>query len=419
MDITKFPNDLFDLVVSYLQPKDCIRCRRVARRWHAAFTNPQVNRYVLQNHFPRAREIRDVLSPPYDIQTSVNWPNLLSNVAARYDNLLSGTPQSIEKHVIGNLAFSSPWPRHRTVGVWQRYLQFEEKTAPFHYLDTLWTYDLGLLVYPSTERQDYMLYDLSARTFHAILFDPTGKFIRRIRLSNRVLVIEWCEDEPYHQLNESEFVHRHFATAWDIVLDPLGNWTSRFRSEWQIHFLGLPINYVDRFYSCHNSTHYALYLWQPNRGAWGEDDPLETLIVWDISAPSSYRPSDDPTFQEQPLRQNPGPTVVWRFSFSDLDFYGIRQRSTPVLRGLELDEGHVYVVEEDHRWLVGVEAGHTRPRLHKVKTTGIPFVQGPVWVDECGADGDVNLSFCSRRRQEERRPGMAPCWRHEVRRAPA
>jgi hypothetical protein len=160
------------------------------------------------------------------------------------------------------------------------------------------------------------------------------------------------------------------------------------RNEWKIHFLGMPLNSRDRFYSTHTATNYALYLWQPNRSAWGEDEPIEALAIWDISSPSSYHPSEDPTDKGRPEDLQIGARVIRRFSFADLDFYKIRQRSAPVLRGLELDENHVYIVEEDHRWIVGHQASHTLPRLHKVKTTGIPFTPGPRWEDECGADGE-------------------------------
>jgi hypothetical protein len=84
-----------------------------------------------------------------------------------------------------------------------------------------------------------------------------------------------------------------------------------------------------------------------------------------------------------------------------------------VLRCLELDGNHVYFIEEDHRWLVGQQASHNLPRLHKVKSVGVPFAVGPRWEDECGADGDVNLSFCERV-TDSRHPSIAPCWRHEV-----
>ena len=178
----------------------------------------------------------------------------------------------------------------------------------------------------------------------------------------------------------------------------------------------MPLNSRDRFYSAHTATHYSLYLWQPNRSAWGEDDPIETLAVWDISTASPYRPSEDPTGKAKPLMDE-GPRVIKRLSFADLDFYKIRQRSTPVIRNLELDENHVYVIEEDHRWLVGQQASHTLPRLHKVKSVGIPFGPGPRWQDECGAGGDINMSFCERA-SGHRSPGIAPCWRHEVSRSP-
>ena len=180
----------------------------------------------------------------------------------------------------------------------------------------------------------------------------------------------------------------------------------------------MPLNSRDRFYSTHTSSHYALYLWQPNRSAWGEDDPIEALAVWDISSPSNYRPSEDPTGRGNYITDSGGPKVIRRFSFADMDFYRIRQRSTPTLRALELDENHVYFIEEDHRWLVGPEAAHNHARLHKVKSVGIPFAAGPYWIDECGANGDVNISYCERD-LNNRHPRFAPCWRHEASRPSA
>jgi len=175
----------------------------------------------------------------------------------------------------------------------------------------------------------------------------------------------------------------------------------------------MPLNSRDRFFSTHSTTHYAIYIWQPNRSAWGEDEPIESLAIWDISSASKYRPSEDPTGKMKPSDEDEGARVIRRLSFAELDFFGIRQRSTPTLRGLEIDEGHLYVVEEDHRWLVGPQASHALPRLHKVVPIGIPFFAGPRWLDECGADGDVNLSFCERA-TDSRHPAIAPCWRHEV-----
>jgi hypothetical protein len=175
----------------------------------------------------------------------------------------------------------------------------------------------------------------------------------------------------------------------------------------------MPLNSKDRFFSYHTAEKYAIYLWQPNRSAWGEDEPIEVLAVWDISSPSAYLPSEDPSGEGKPDTSMEGPKVVRKFSFKDLDFYRIRQRSTPVLRGLGLDEGHVYIIEEDHRWIAGEQAGHAPPRLHKVKTIGIPFTIGPMFVDLCEADGDTSMSVCQKV-SDLRRHNLAPCWRHEV-----
>jgi len=335
-------------------------------------------------------------------------------VASRYHHLKAGKPRNIERLPLAKSFMLPAWCRVYGVSKWQRFLQFEEKTAPFEYPDSLWTYDDGLLIFPSSQLSTYALCDLNTGRLQPIEIHSVGKIVRRIRLKGRLLVVEWCEQDSYHQLNENEEVSRHFATAYDLIAidSVLGNWRARFRNEWKIHFLGLPLNSRDRFFSSFTSTHYTMYLWQPNRSAWGEDDPIEALAVWDISSPSEYRPSEDSTGSMKPNEDSEGARVIRRLSFADLDFYKIRQRSTPTLRGLDLDENHVYIIEEDHRWLVGQQAGHNLPRLHKVKSTGIPFAAGPRWEDECGADGDVNLSFCERR-SDEREPGFAPCWRHE------
>ncbi|KAE8447632.1 hypothetical protein EG329_010603 [Mollisiaceae sp. DMI_Dod_QoI] len=405
MDITTFPNDIFLLIISHLLPKDLIICRSINKRFHAAFTESDLNRHVLLQHFPRSREIRYI-----DPDLDVDWSQAFAKVAGRYHHLKAGKPRSILKHALGRSFVVPKWARHYPVSPWQRHLQFEEKSAPFDYQEPLWTYEDGILIFPSAEMQSYVLYDLAAGTFSEVGFESEGKIVRRIRLCQRVLVVEWCEEDAYHQLNENEMVFRHFATAFDINQDLNGKWRTVFRNEWKIHFLGFPLNSRDRFFSTHDKIHYAIYLWQPNRSAWGEDEPIEALAVWDISSASDYRPSEDPSGKSKP--EGEGPSVIRRFSFADLDFYKIRQRSTPILRGLELDENHVYVLEEDHRWLVGQQASHTPPRLHMVKTIGIPFSAGPCWKDECGANGDVNLSFCERV-SDVRRPNIAPCWRHE------
>ncbi|KAL2257077.1 hypothetical protein VTK26DRAFT_690 [Humicola hyalothermophila] len=529
-DITDLPHDLFLLILSYLSPRTCVLCRSVSRRWHAAFTSEVASLLLLRWNFPRCRELRlaslaATLSPSPVLSSNLKaelvdfedgirpWSSTFARVARRYHFLNRGIPRAVEKLDLAaskqddGTAFSF-WG----VAPWNRFLRMGDKTASFHYDDPVWSYSQedGVLVYPvadaSSKQCDgfvYHVFDPSTGQRVPVPFDVRSKHIRRVRLSQGVLIIEWAEALPYHQLNDREVVHRHFVTAFDVVrkpfacrrrLVPLENpkhghrwtWHIEFRSEWKLHFLGLPLNRSDRFFSAHTATHYAVYFWQPNRSLY-QDDPIEQLAVWDISSPSPYRPSEDPRGIKRPsigrtpsspptglwnghrspgitriyqsaepnacperLETTPssdasfGPRVVRRMAWRELDFYGLRQRATPQLRNLALDDRNLYFIEEEHRWAAGQHSSLNPPRVHLVRSTGIPIVpapascastsspaatrssgdlstrtdelveprpvaipttmdgpvHGPMWVDACGDDVDVKMNFCPRAASE-------------------
>lgn len=536
-DIAELPHDLFLVVISYLSPRTCVLCRRVSRQWHAAFTSEVASLLLLRWNFPRCREFRlaaaaAAAQDPVPGGLSNNqraelvdfaahdraWSDTLAHVARRYYHLSRGRPYAVEKLEMAvssreDGSLFSFWE----VAPWNRFLRLHEKTANFHHPDPVWWYSQedGVLVYPAATRGHpgtppnppnqcdgyiYHIYDLSTGQRVPVPFDIRAKHIRRVRLAHGVLIIEWAEALPYHQLNDLEVVHRHFVTAFDVIRRPSAcpggtsipdvvangpprwTWHVEFRSEWKLHFLGLPLNRSDRFFSAHTASHYAVYFWQPNRSLY-QDDPIEQLAVWDISSPSPYRPSEDPrgdkrptvtrtpslpaglwhgkgsmatgkiyglaastAHLEQPRRASladatAGPRVVRRMAWRELDFYGLRQRATPQLRSLALDGQNLYVVEEEHRWADGQHSSLNPPRVHLVRSTGIPIVpapvsppprtsypaaarstsnlstgtgglvdprpvpistiidgpvNGPIWVDACGADGDVNMNFCRR-----------------------
>ena len=212
MNLVELPNDLFLLIVQYLSPQDLILNRRVNKQYYSAFTEDELNRHVLLQHFPRARELRD--------SASRDWALVFSKVSSRYHFLKAGSPRSIEKIAVAKSWLAPEWSSYYPVGQWQRELAFEGKRARFHYAETLWTYNDGLLIYPSAALKCYVVYDLGTGVHHEIDIESTGKIVRRLRLKSGLLIIEWSEREPYHQLNETEEVHRHFATAYDIELDP-------------------------------------------------------------------------------------------------------------------------------------------------------------------------------------------------------
>ncbi|TQV97150.1 F-box domain-containing protein [Cordyceps javanica] len=317
------------------------------------------------------------------------------------------------------------------------------RTAAFHYWDPAWACDpdAGLLVHP-VEGRRYVLRDVdvdagsgsgSDRRAWAVPFDTTGRLVRRVRLSHGILIFEWCEKQAVRQDEGEDGAHRHFATAYDVKRvrrggghddddgedfytlrrygknnlendtgTPQDECTVTFRAEWKIHCLGILLRHQDRFFSTHNSTHYAVYIWQPSRSPWGEDEPRERLIVWELGAPRGGGGGGG--------GGSSSPRIMMQLTSPQLDHWGVRQRGTPTLRSLGLDDrtwdpsagaarGHVFVVEEEHRWSAGPHSSPTPPRLHHVKTTGIPLAgAGPRWVDECGKvrSGASPMQFCWR-----------------------
>ncbi|KAI1763453.1 hypothetical protein GGR53DRAFT_367948 [Hypoxylon sp. FL1150] len=437
-DIADLPNDLFLLVTSHLSPQDCVLCRRVSRAWLDAFSTTDASWNFMRWHFARSREMRAAAAG--ELGEKPDWSRIFADVARRYFYLRAAKPRFIEKVDVVQEGMTSK--AFRAVSPWHRWLQWNQNVALFQHRDPTWCFDDGLLVYQEAISERYVAYDLETGHRFTVPFDGADKTVRRLRLACGVLVIEWCEREPYSQLSDREMVHRHFTTAFDVrrhkLRSPLSTdftWDIAFRSEWKFHFLGLPLNSRDRFFSAHTATHYALYLWQPDRSPWGEEDPLEQLTIWDITTPSPYRPSLDPAGIGRRRPDEQGPKVVNGFTWRDLESLGLRQRHTPCLREILLDEQNVYVHEEKHRWLAGQHSSLSPPRHHQVRCTGVPFIgNGPRWFDECCADGDVHMSFCPRAgslarvRGGDRTaratmssssssssswPGRAPCWRHE------
>lgn len=466
MDIVELPRDLFLLVVAHLSARTVVLCRRVSRSWHGAFADPDLNLQLMKWHFPRCREMRvaylaGALGGPVpagyeevndtsggngepgdgeEVPRSPDWTVTFANVARRYHHLRTATPWTVEAIKLGSTE-QGPSRMFYPVAIWDRFLRLDDKTAPFHYPDPAWSYsqDDGLLVYHSAAAAHeeaagadhqadascpWRLRDLETGREAVVPF-PQGedRIVRRVRLCDRALVLEWCEREAYHQLNDREECHRHFVTVFDIVRErraatvgassptnqngvgETGTWAVRQRCQFKTHFLGFPLNRHDRFFSAHTATHYAVYVWQPNRSLYN-DDPIESVIVWDISARDH-------------------PRTIRRITWDTLAFYGVRQGATPTLRSLGMDGRNLYFAEEEHRWAEGGHSSLAPPRVHLVRSTGIPIVvpeedststgdgdgaevviQGPRWVDQCGTNTDVRMPFCTRT-NEARFGGMA------------
>jgi hypothetical protein len=403
VSIPELPEDVFLLILRELSGWEFLCCQRVSKAWRTAFSKDAYIRFVLQS-YPQAREVRNLPLAAlhlYDSSTGVDWQSMLVSVASRYRNLALCQPRKVEKYPMAPLEQLGDW---FPVGQWDYHesqpggrlyyetaaMHLRVSSKPYLFRPTLWSYDQGLLIFAPAIREDcddyghfpqiLAMLDVEQSRLYPVPFDARGKIVRHLRLKDRVLVVEWAEKDPFHNLNAMEQVNRHFANCFDILQSRDGEgWEVVWRSEWKMHFLGLPPNYHDRFFSTHNATHYAVYFWQPNRSMYtgDEDMPIESLSVWDISTPSEYRPSTDPSGKQRPEKKA-GPYIVSRFSFTQMDFYGIRQHATVSLMSLHLDSQMMSLTVRENAGIAGQGYFDPAERLWCAKTTSFPFSgEGP------------------------------------------
>jgi hypothetical protein len=423
------PEDIFLLIIDNLEAWDFVQSRKVSKSWRRAFSEPEYLRLMLKK-YSFAREVRDfptngAFSNPAQA-SNVDWRGIFDQIAARYFHLTHGRARSITKyksavpeHVrLAHWYPVSPWEYHNSQPGARLYHQSPQALYEHHprrpgeqaylFRPSFWSYEDGLLVYSPPRQPEYkwdarknitvpvhlglLLVDLEADAQYPIPFDLTKRVIRNFRLKERTLIIEWAEETSFHALNDLERVHRHYASCYDIALDSSTSdtprhWTITFRSEFKLHFLGLPLNSRDRFFSIHTRTHYLIYIWQPNRSMYTGDEelPIESLIVWDISHPSKYLPSLDPTGRHKPdppfSPKDPcGPYVIAKFSFRDLEHFGIRQHGAISLMSFTLDSDAETITVRENVRVSGQGEGYFDPaeRLWCARTTSFPIcAQGP------------------------------------------
>ncbi|CAG8009177.1 unnamed protein product [Penicillium salamii] len=389
-DFAYLPSDIFWMILVYLGAEDIVRCRRVSRAWHAALTNPAILIPFLKREFPWTTEVKKLNSS----SGSANQDSaleLFDRVASRCHSLERGKPRSVQTIQLCNNFGSTGDLEWYQVQPWDSHSSQKKILVDRQFPEAFWTVEDNLLVYPSAVHQCLVLRDLETDRQFMVPFIITGKVIRRVRLAKRLLVIEWAEPKAFHWLNDSDGVHRHFASSFDISKNATNGWNIAPRNEWKIMFLGHPLSDRDRFFSSHNNTHYVIYIWQPNRSLYtaDEDAPIESLFVWDISKESSYRPSLDPTGQlRDPDTPDDSPHIVSRFSFRDLEFFGVRQRGCPRIQRLSItDDSRAIEISESVTGHQAVPALPLSPSLMSV-TTSIPLAgHGPHWQREC--EGEI------------------------------
>jgi hypothetical protein len=381
-DLAFLPGDIFWMVLMYLDPAEIVRCRRVSHAWNEAFSNPAILLPLLKIQFPWTTEVKNI-NTEIKHQDQNEGLHLFDRVASRYNHLGRGKPRSIQKFRLCDDFGSTGDREWYQVQPWESHSSHMRRLVDRQFSEALWTVEDGLLVFPSAEHQCLVLMDLETDRRFMVPFIIRGKVVRRVRLEKRLLVVEWAEPKAFHWLNDSDGVHRHFASSFDVTKGEDDGWGIAPRNEWKIMFLGHPLSERDRFFSSHSNTHYVIYIWQPNRSLYtaDEDAPIESLFVWDISKTSSYRPSLDPTGRESPVDS---PCIVSKFGFRDLEFLDIRQRGCPSIQRLEItDDSQAVEITEN----VCIRPEDQPPEPFGVPQpiiTSIPLNgNGPHWRRDC------------------------------------
>ncbi|KAJ2970588.1 hypothetical protein NQ176_g8120 [Zarea fungicola] len=301
MELASLPYTIFFEIFIYLSPHEAVAARRVSRSLRTALLRNPLSISLLQLHFPRAREARDLRrffqtefgdgEPTALLQQfeEINWAAVFATVARRYHYLGTATPRTT---ITVPVSHDSSWLRPQSP--WNRCLDLIRETA-FRRPDPVWTCDVaaGVVVYPVDGRQ-YMLRDVHSGRTWAVPFDTSHKYVQRVRLSHGILIFEWFEDTPCDYVysderGSKEMLLMHYATAYNVKRrnensGPSGEedyfwqycrnkineaddmrkseWDLTFRATWKIHPRGLLFD--TRYFSTHNASHYAVYIWQPN-----------------------------------------------------------------------------------------------------------------------------------------------------------
>lgn len=407
------PADLFFIVITrFLDPIDIVRCRRVSKQWFAAFTKPEFLKKALVWHHGHAREVAQLketgeLDASLDTTaagayTAARWMHIFDQVAARYHSLRTGKPQSIIE--------IQPFQHRRS----QVMMPIDSRGSSLNWrYDLQWTYDSGLLVYADPESKSYVVLDIAQNVKSIVPFEWTKSIVRKIRLKCNVLIIEWIGTAAWVELNSQQAVYDYFVTAYDILKCPYSHgWAVTLRSEWRLDPAGFPVDLYDRHISTHTSTHYAVYnLRLPSRNR-RVDKPFESLLVWDIQQPSTYRPSD---YTSEDIDPNVGPTLIKNLDSVSLDFYDISQRKMLLFRCLELDRdasGMIYFTEDSNMFLdtCGDVPRADVPLCYGERIVGIPIRgEGPRW------ESEKTIWSCSARpgSLHRTRAKSAICWREK------
>ncbi|KAF4469753.1 F-box domain [Fusarium albosuccineum] len=451
LKLTNFPSEIFFSVFSLIPPREVVRCRRVCKALHKALTDQSLCVSLILDRFPLTREARTLQRWIAEEQLPeakandreiTDWVLIFAQLSRRYWNLSQGQPWKETK-----IRMRKGLQGLHGVNPWNRVLKSFRDTADYHHWDPLWTFspDDGLLIYPDPDPTPNEVLQFRARNVETgedipLPFQLTEGSIIRVHLNDGVLLF------TLKLPNADGF--SFFIEAYDVICQKPGlplqttelkKKSSGFnrkkkdkkarqdfcifqpRGRFPLRNINQPLSHQDRVFIAHNKTHFALYTWtRTDDPAWVSHSPPEELSIWYMGNLDTTGTHEGPENRVLPHK----PICIKKFSKHRLDRLGLRQRFSPRLRGLKLDDstwdphsrsscGHVYLLEDDHCLLKGPHSGRTLQDGHTVKVTGIHLTGlGPVWRESCdGRGGAVSPDIFSNHRGGSLQTLL--CWRKE------
>ncbi|KAJ3518277.1 hypothetical protein NM208_g14574 [Fusarium decemcellulare] len=438
LNLTNFPSEIFFSVFSIIPPREVVRCRRVCKALHKALTDQSLCVSLILDRFPLTREARTLQRWIAEEQLPeakandreiTDWVLIFAQLSRRYWNLSQAQPWKETK-----IRMRKGLQGLHGVNPWNRVLKSFRDTADYHHWDPLWTFspDDGLLIYPDPDPTPNEVLQFRARNVETgedipLPFQLTEGSIIRVHLNDGVLLF------TLKLPNADGF--SFFIEAYDVICQKPGlplqsteikKKSSGFnrkkkdkkarqdfcifqpRGRFPLRNINQPLSHQDRVFIAHNKTHFALYTWtRTDDPAWVSHSPPEELSIWYMGNLDTTGTHEGPENRVLPHK----PICIKKFSKHRLDRLGLRQRFSPRLRGLKLDDstwdphsrsscGHVYLLEDDHCLLKGPHSGRTLQDGHTVKVTGIHLTGlGPVWRESCdGRGGAVSPDIFSNHR---------------------
>lgn len=247
----------------------------------------------------------------------------------------------------------------------------------------------------------YRLFDPETGEHISVPFDVRGRIIRRVRLAQGVLVLEWIQARVGKTaIDADEVIGRnykywqnarggllvcndHMVTVFDVVRTPLSpdmkcyprrqwTWAVRLRWEWKLPSGGsVRSNFrqeydtprgmyrsLPRFLSAHTATHYALLIWEHAASA-GDYHLIRQLYVWNICQAGEGGTKSN---RSRPIlvRRSVGRDILPHLNTSD------SKELLVGLRGIALDEHNVYLAYD--RCTIGAIG------IHAVTSYGVPVI---------------------------------------------